>query len=164
MWGRRSAVHPGVNVLQFFLKGRKEGERHCRAQWWGVWMEWKRGKRRRRMRTTTITSPSLFLVSTRWLNNFMIAAEGKKGCAHSSSTIIMERERERESLVTSVVMGDARRIRDWLDKVIRTMWGKNKKAFYCRQAAGTTTRSGARPPSLPRALPACLPSIIVVII
>jgi hypothetical protein len=42
----------------------------------------------------------------------MIAAEGKKGCAHSSSTIIMERERERESLVTSVVMGDARRIRD----------------------------------------------------
>jgi hypothetical protein len=82
----------------------------------------------------------------------------------------MERERERERergsecLVTSVVMGDVRRIRDWLDKVIRTMWGKNKKAFYCRQAAGTTTRSGARPPSLPRALPACLPSIIVVII
>jgi hypothetical protein len=48
----------------------------------------------------------------------MIAAKGKKGCAHSSSTIIMERERERgrererESLVTSVVMGDVRRIRD----------------------------------------------------
>lgn len=98
MWGRRSAVYPGVNVLQFFLKGRKEGERHCRAQWWGVWMEWRRGKRRRRrMRTTTITSPSLFLVSTRWLNNFMIAAKGKKGCVHSSSTIIMERERERVS-------------------------------------------------------------------
>jgi hypothetical protein len=92
----------------------------------------------------------------------MIAAKGKKGCAHSSSTIIMEREREREREREGVprdIRGDGR------CKKNPRLIGQSHPHNVGEKQKGILLQAGSRnnnqiwgPPSFTPSSFACLPA------